>query len=86
MGKNDNKLRVNLKMDKIWQKKEEICFCWELNSKPFMMTVVGNYLENKLKMEKSAKKEEICFRWELNSKPFIMAEVGNYLENRSNDC
>jgi len=27
-----------------------------------MMTVVGNYLENKLKMEKSAKKEEICFR------------------------
>ena len=53
MGKNDNKLRVNLKMDKIWQKKEEICFCWELNSKPFMMTVVGNYLENKLKMEKS---------------------------------
>jgi len=35
-------------------KKEEICFCWELDSKPFITIEVGNYLENKLKIEKFA--------------------------------
>ena len=29
------------------KKKEIFCFCWELNSRPFIMAEVGNYLENK---------------------------------------
>ena len=52
--------------------------------KTFLMTEVGNYLENKLKIGNLQKKEKINFRWELNSKPFIMAEVVNYLKNKSN--
>jgi len=32
---------------KFARKKEEIWFCWELNSKPFVMAEVGKYLENR---------------------------------------
>jgi len=40
-----NYLKNKLKMKKS-TKKEEICFRRELNSKPFVMAEVGNYLEN----------------------------------------
>ena len=42
-------------------KKEEICFRRKLKSKPFIMTEVGNYLENKLKIEKIChKRRNLC--------------------------
>ena len=64
MTKNESKFENGKNLPK----KEEICFRWELNSKPFIMAEMGNYLENKLKIEKSAKKEKFVFveRWTQN--------------------
>jgi len=41
------KLKVNLKIKNL--PKKEICFHWELNSKLFIMTEMGNSLEKKLR-------------------------------------
>ena len=47
MGKKDDKKpSVNLKIGKS-AKKEKKCFRWELNSRPFIIAEVGNYLENR---------------------------------------
>ena len=76
-------MRVNLKTEKVCQKRKKF-LSLKVELKTFLMTELGNYLENKLKIGNLQKKEKINFRWELNSKPFIMAEVVNYLENKSN--
>jgi len=44
--KDDKKPSVNLKIGKS-AKKEKKCFRWELNSRPFIIAEVGNYLENR---------------------------------------
>ena len=75
MGKKVIKTKGKFKnRENLQKKKQKNWFRWELNSRTFIMTEVGNYL----------KKEKKCFRWELNSIPFIMADVGNYLENKFN--
>ena len=34
------------------KKEEDICFCWELNSRRFVMAEVGNYLKNRFSEKK----------------------------------
>ena len=49
--KGDKKPSVNLKIGRS-AKKEKKCFRWELNSRPFIMTKVGNYIEDLPKKKK----------------------------------
>jgi len=54
-------MRVNLKTEKVCQKKRNF-LSLKVELKTFLMTEVGNYLENKLKIGNLQKKEKNNFR------------------------
>ena len=53
-------MRVNLKTEKVCQKRKKF-LSLKVELKTFLMTEVGNYLENKLKIGNLQKKKKLIF-------------------------